>query len=105
MAINARGNDRREILKMLAMVPAGLAFGCGSEWGRAILEAPIAGPEDALRRLLLVVGPWREAEKSAAESFVERFLAAQHLASLFLPESAEGSKELGREIAPDGDGG
>ena len=46
-------------------------------------------PEDSLKKLILVLGPWSAKEKEKAEDFAERFLNAKHAVEPYLPGSGE----------------
>lgn len=73
------GWKRREFVKVLLSLPLGYAVGCTVDSGTTA--------QDALGKLVLAVGPWTESEREQAEEFVGRFLAAEHLAGLYIPES------------------
>lgn len=84
---------RREFLRVLLSLPLGYAVGCAAESKTA--------PEEALGRLVLALGPWSEGERARAEAFVGRFLVAEHLVGLYLPESSGVIESLARRL-PDG---
>jgi len=53
-------------------------IGCDSVWQKAAVVAPVLSPEESLRKLILLLGPWPPAEKERAENFAMRFLKAEH---------------------------
>jgi len=79
---------RRTVLRFLLTLPLALFFGCRPKVSTPTGEAPAASPEEALRRLVLLVGPWGEGERKQAEDFASRFLAADNAVSTYLPASA-----------------
>jgi hypothetical protein len=76
---------RRDLLKSLIVIPAGVASGCDS----ARREAPLLSAEESLKKLLLAIGPWGAEDKEAADNFSSRFLRSEHVKSLFLAENSE----------------
>lgn len=78
---------RRTILRFLLTLPLALFFGCKPRVLTTAAEMPASSPEEALRRLILLVGPWNERQRDQAEDFARRFLAAEHAVSPYLPES------------------
>lgn len=81
--------DRREFLKLLASLPTAILIGCETGRQKASVEAPTLSPEESLRRLIHVLGPWSGSEKAQAEEFAGRFLKAEHTLKHYLPESNE----------------
>ncbi len=86
---------RRELLAILASLPIGLLVGCETESRMLPTIAPVLSPEESVRKLILLVGPWSETEKRAAEDFSRRFLQAKQAAGPYL----EGSGELIQGLA------
>jgi hypothetical protein len=80
--------SRRAILRFLLTLPLALFFGCKSRVQTSIVEAPAPNPEEALRLLILLVGPWDEGQRKPAEDFARRFLTAENAVSPYLPASA-----------------
>jgi hypothetical protein len=70
---------RREFVKVLMTLPVGYAVGCRPERRSTAQES--------LGNLVLALGPWPAADRERAEEFVARFLAAEHIVGLYLPES------------------
>ena len=64
---------RRAILRFILTLPLTLLFGCRPRIQPPIAEAPAPDPEEALRRLVLLVGPWGEGQREQAEDFARRF--------------------------------
>lgn len=93
--------DRREFLKLLASLPTVTLLGCEPGGKKASFQALLLSPEESMRKLILVLGPWRDDEIKQAENFANRFLDAEHAFTPYLP----GSKEVVQNLAarfPDG---
>ncbi len=85
---------RREFIKVMISLPLGYyAVGCAGESGTQA--------QAALAKLVLALGPWSDGERERAEEFVGRFLAAEQIVGLYLPESREVIENLAGRI-PDG---
>ena len=81
---------RREFLKVLMSLPLGYAVGCAVE--------PGTPAQESLGKLVLALGPWSDGDRERAEEFVGRFLAAEHLVGLYLPESSGVIQSLARRF-------
>jgi len=79
---------RRTILRILLTLPLALLFGCKLRDLVPAAKAQTPSPEDALRQLILLVGPWDERHRDQAEDFANRFLASETAVSPYLPASA-----------------
>jgi len=75
-----RAFSRRIFLRLASAVPFVLTLGWGRE-SHAALKA-----EDALRILMLALGPWGEDRKSQADDFVTRFISAKAVSGFFLEQ-------------------
>lgn len=84
---------RREFVKVLMTLPVGYAIGCRPEG-----QAPA---QESLGNLVFALGPWPAADRERAEEFVARFLAAEHIVGLYLPESEAVIRSLANRF-PDG---
>ena len=84
---------RREFVKVLLSLPLGYAVGCTQESGTTV--------QDSLGKLVIALGPWSDGEREQAEEFVGRFLAAEHLVGLYIPESNGLIRSLANRF-PDG---
>jgi hypothetical protein len=84
---------RREFIQVLMSLPLGYAVACAPEQ-----RSPA---QQSLRKLVLVAGPWPEERRSQAEELAERFLAADHIVGLYLPESGAAVESLAARF-PDG---
>ncbi len=84
---------RREFVQVLMSLPLGYAVACAAE-----RRSPV---QESLGKLLLAVGPWSADDRERAEEFVGRFLAAEHIVGLYLPESNAVIQRLARRF-PDG---
>lgn len=88
--------ERRGFLKMMFAVPAALSIGLEPELFLAEVEKSALSPEDALRRLIFLLGPWTENEREEAEDFAGRFL--KHASGPYLPGSGGLVKSLARRL-------
>jgi hypothetical protein len=83
---------RRQFLRLAISRPASLpmvfVIGCDSVRQKAAVVAPALSPEESLRKLILLLGPWPSAEKERAENFAMRFLKAEHAVTPYLPGSS-----------------
>ena len=92
---------RRELLAILASLPIGVLISCESEPRVLPAVAPLLSPEESLRKLILLVGPWPETDKREAEDFSRRFLQAKQAAGPYLERSGELIRGLASRF-PDG---
>ena len=81
---------RREFVQVLMSLPLGYAVACAAE-----RRSPV---QESLGKLLLAVGPWSADDRERAEEFVGRFLAAEHIVGLYLPESNAVIQRLARRF-------
>ncbi len=79
--------DRREFVMMLMALSAGFAIGCDTDERGSAVETQLSPDEESLKRLVLALGPWPEAENRRAEDFANRFV--KYAGGFYLPESAE----------------
>ena len=84
---------RREFIQVLLSLPLGYAVACSRE------QRPLE--QESLSRLVLALGPWSADDRELAEEFVGRFLAAEHMVGLYLPESSTVIQSLARRF-PEG---
>ena len=84
---------RREFVQVLMSLPLGYAVACAAE-----RRSPV---QELLGKLVLALGPWSADDRERAEEFVGRFLAAEHIVGLYLPESNAVIQRLARRF-PDG---
>lgn len=68
--------------KFLAFIPMAHIIGCIPERNSKL------SPENALKKLIFVIGPWNEKDILIAEDFVKRFFKAPYVIGQYLPESA-----------------
>jgi hypothetical protein len=85
---------RREFIQVLVSLPLGYAAAA------CAVERRTPG-QTALGKLVLAVGPWPAEDGARADEFVGRFLAADHVVGLYLPESSSTILSLARRF-PDG---
>ncbi|UCC84762.1 MAG: hypothetical protein JSW46_07535 [Gemmatimonadota bacterium] len=93
--------ERRQFVKLVASLPVAFAFGCDTERYRSAADAPPLSPEESLRKLVLMLGPWRAGD-TGAEDFAARFVASSYAGGQYLPGSAEMVQSLARRF-PDGE--
>jgi hypothetical protein len=90
---------RREFLEILMSLPLGAAIACGAESGRPISDVPLS-TQDAMTKLVRVLGPWSESETSRAEAFAPRFVAASHIVGPYF-QSPAALESLARRFPDD----
>lgn len=78
--------------RLLAFLPIAAAVGCFSNTDSKL------SPEDALKRLIYIVGPWTLEDKLRAENFAKRFLQTSH-ADPYLPKSVKLIQSLTEELS------
>jgi hypothetical protein len=76
-----KGFSRRYFIRIVSATPFAIMLG-GIHQARAS-----ASPEEALRTLILAIGPWEEDRRIQAEDFVKRFLAARGISEPFLTQA------------------
>jgi len=84
---------RREFIQVLMSLPLGYALGCAVE--------RMTPGQQSLHELVLALGPWPTTDRARAEEFAARFLAADDVVGLYLPESSSLILSLARRF-PDG---
>ena len=92
--MNEYDAKRRQLLKFLLLAPLGLSVSCG----KGGYEAHALSPEESLKKLILVLGPWSATERGEAEDFAGRFLASEVASGPYLPDSAELVQSLARRF-------
>lgn len=78
--------------RALAFLPIAGAVGCFSNTDVKL------NSEDALKRLIYIVGPWTVADKLTAENFAKRFLKSGH-AEPYLPKAVKLIESLIKQIS------
>ena len=84
---------RREFIQVLMSLPLGYALGCAGE--------RMTPGQQSLHELVLALGPWPATDRARAEEFAARFLAADQVVGLYLPEASSVLLRLARRF-PDG---
>ncbi len=84
---------RREFIQVLMSLPLGYAVACTGEQGTP--------DQESLRKLVLALGPWSDEDRVRAEEFAARFLAADHMVGLHLPESSTVIRSLASRFPED----
>lgn len=77
--------------KLLAFIPFVSVVGCIPDQDSKL------SPEDSLKRLIYIIGPWTIEENLIAEDFATRFLKTDH-AKQYLPTSVELIQSLSKQI-------
>ena len=78
--------------RLLAFLPIVGAMGCFSNTDSKL------SPEDSLKRLIYIVGPWTVEDQLKAENFAKRFLKTSH-ADQYLPKSVKLIQSLTSEVS------
>ncbi len=91
--MNSYEIKRREFIQVLMSLPLGYAVGCATDRD--------ARDRESLAKLLLILGPWSMEDRARADEFVGRFLAADQIVGLYLPESGAVIRRLAGRF-PDG---
>jgi len=77
--------------KLLAFIPIVSFVGCISDQDSKL------SPEDSLKRLIYIIGPWTIEENLISENFAKRFLKTDH-AKQHLPTSVKLIQSLSKQI-------
>ena len=85
---------RREFLEILMSLPLGAAIACAAESGRPLSDVPLSA-QQAMQKLVRVLGPWSESDRDHADAFAPRFVAAGHIVG------SEQERELLLQLARD----
>ncbi|UCH83334.1 MAG: hypothetical protein JSW50_12855 [Candidatus Latescibacterota bacterium] len=80
---------RRQLLQMIATAPLALALGCDAERGSQSTKVAAPEAKEALRKLIVCLGPWSAEEKTLADDFAARFVESRYTVGSFLPGSAK----------------
>ncbi len=83
-----RSTDRRKFLKVLISLPLALTFGYRPRLVESAVQKTSLNPEESLKKLIVLFGPWSRAKKKEAEDFAARFLKAKHAVIPYLPGSS-----------------
>lgn len=87
--------SRGQFLRILASLPIFSAIGLDSKLFKYTVSAEPQTPEESLKKLIFLFGPWSEKDRKEAEDFAGRFLSAKHAVAPYLP----GSNELVQSLA------
>lgn len=68
--------------KFLAFLPFVNVIGCTQD------QSSKLSPEDSLKKLIYVIGPWTKEDNLIAEDFANRFIKASQIVSQFIPKSS-----------------
>ena len=77
--------------RLLAFIPLAGVIGCISDTKSKL------SPEESLKRLIYIFGPWTLEDNSIAEDFTKRFLATNY-ANEYLPKSVNLIQSLSKQI-------
>lgn len=78
--------------RLLAFIPFAGIIGCISDTDSKL------SPEDSLKKLIYIIGPWTVEDQSIAEDFAKRFLATDY-ANQYLPKSVKLIQSLSKQIS------
>ncbi len=69
--------------KFMLSLPVAYSISCIPD------RVTLLNPEDSLKKLIFVLGPWPDSDKQKADKFVKRFMKAEPLVGSYLPEFGE----------------
>lgn len=92
---------RRQFLRLLVSLPMGSVIGWNLDRYKALVYARTLTPEESLKKLILLLGPWPLTDNKKAEGFARRFLKSKHAVGSYLPVSSELVQSLASRF-PDG---
>lgn len=78
--------------RVLAYIPLANVIGCVSDTDSKL------SPEDSLKRLIYIIGPWTLEDQLIAEDFAKRFLKTNY-ADQYLPKSVQLIQSLSKQIS------
>ena len=87
--MKASETGRRQFLRLLISLPMTFGIGCDSELAKASVQAAPLSPEESLKKLIRLLGPWSAPDKEKAEVFAARFVESKHAVAPYLPGSSE----------------
>ena len=93
--------SRGQFLRFLASLPLFSAIGLDSKFFKYAVSAEPRTPEESLKKLIFLFGPWSEKDRKEAEDFADRFLAAKHAVAPYLPGSNEWVQSLANRFPAD----
>lgn len=80
---------RRQFLRLLISLPVGSVIGWNLDRYEALVYARTLTPDESLKKLILLLGPWPVTDNKKAEKFARRFLKSKHAVGSYLPRSSE----------------
>ena len=91
-----RKMERREFLaygmSSLVFIPLTGIAACSSG------KAPVRSPEESLKKLILILGPWKKADKAFAEDYMQGFMQTESVLGKYLPASGKIIQDLARHF-------
>jgi len=78
--------------RLLAFIPLAGVMGCVSDTNTKL------SPQESLKRLIYILGPWKLEDQSIAEDFAKRFLVTD-FANQYLTKSVNLIQSLSRQIS------
>jgi hypothetical protein len=91
---------RRRVLKALISIPLAFLSGCKSMGFKSAAQEISLRPEESLKKLVMLLGPWSSADRKEAEDFGKRFLKAKHAIDPYLPGSNGLVQSLANRFPP-----
>ncbi|NIS60151.1 MAG: hypothetical protein GTO13_05425 [Proteobacteria bacterium] len=80
---------RRQFLRLLISLPMGSVIGWNLDRYESLAYARTLTPEESLKKLILLLGPWPITDNKKAEDFARRFLKSKHAVGPYLPVSSK----------------
>ncbi len=93
--------NRRKFIGAVASLAAAAPFFRKPDLFAAVTKEPSPTPEESLRRLVLVLGPWKRKERKKAEEFAARFVRSKHNSAQYLSGSKEQLVSLAKHFPDD----
>lgn len=101
--MTTRKLQRRQFLQAVISQPVSIPLlfilGCDSLHETNTFLASQLNPQNSLKKLILLLGPWPADQREKAENFAARFLKAEHAAGPYLSGSSRLVQSLARKFA------
>lgn len=79
--------NRRKSIKLLVSLSVGIAVGCDFKQENNTNQTSLLNPEDSIKKLVYLFGPWSVKQKNDAENFANRFIKSGLDVQPYLPKS------------------
>lgn len=77
--------QRRQFLRLLISLSMASVLGWNLDRYESLVYARTLTPEESLKKLILLLGPWPSTDNKKAEAFARRFLKSKHAVGPYLP--------------------